>query len=183
MRYLAFRHGLLAGIFAAALSLTASAIASTPPLVWQGARAVRVQCVVQTEAGSGVSPFQAALCERVARIAARGAPVPVSTIALGDPQILGPGTVALLVHASVQPGPGATRLLAFTLRPFRASAEQTAVLFGAAPRAVALPQNGAASPALEAALAAALSETLPWQQRPQGPRAMPRRPNQRPNKN
>ena len=181
MRYLAYRHGLLAGVFAAALSLTglslpASASASTPALIWQGARALRVQCVVQTEAGSGVSPFQQSLCERVAKIAARGAPVPVSTIGLGDPKILSPGTVALLVHASVQPGPGKTRLLAFSLRPFRASTEQTAVLFGAAPRAVAIPQNGAASPVLDAAVAAALSETLPWQQRPQGPRPMARRP-------
>ena len=181
MRYLAYRHGLLAGVFAAALSLTglslpASASASTPALIWQGARALRVQCVVQTEAGSGVSPFQQSLCARVAMLARRGAPIPVSTIGLGDPAIIAPGTVALLVHASVQPGSGGReRLLAFSIRPLRASADQSGVLFGAAPRAVPLPASGRSSPALDAALSATLAETLPWQNRPQGPRPIARR--------
>lgn len=177
MRYLARRYGLLAGTFAAALSLAASAPAATPTLLWQGASKLRVQCLVETESGSGPSALQQALCQRVAKLAERGAPVPVSTIGFGDPEILAPGTVALLVHASVQPGSaGKQRLLAFTIRPIRASAEQSAILFGAPPRAVALPGASTLGSTLDAALAATLAETLPWQNRPQAPRALARRP-------
>jgi hypothetical protein len=149
--------------------------AATPPLVWQGVTSIGVQCLVQSEARGHEAALSAALCERVRRIASRGAPAPLRVIQLGDPALISPGTASILVHGSVQ-SEGRGELLAFTMRPFRASAEQTAVLFGAAPRVAPLGSADAATPALDAALAAALSETLPWQQRPQGPRPIARRP-------
>ena len=87
-------------------------------------------------------------------------PAPVRIIAPGDPAVLSPDSVTLLVQASARGG-----LLAFSIRPYRASNE--AMLFTAAPGAVPL-----AGPAkdLEAALGAALSETLPWLNRPAGAR-------------
>ena len=149
--------------------------AATPPLIWQGVTSIGVQCLVQSEARGHEAALGAALCERVRRIASRGAPAPLRVIQLGDPALIAPGTASILVHGSIQ-GSGRGQLLAFTMRPFRASAEQTAVLFGAAPRVAPLGSAGAATPALDEALAAALSETLPWQQRPQRPRPIARRP-------
>ena len=176
MRDLAIRCGRLAGLLAAALSVAAPASAETPTLLWQGASKLRVQCLVETERGSGVSAFQTALCERIAEQAARGAPVPVSTIGFGDPEILAPGTVALLVHASVQPaGKEKARLLAFSIRPMRASIAESVVLFGSAPRAVALPASGQLGADFDAAITASLATILPWQQRPQSPRPLPSR--------
>ena len=55
--------------------------------------------------------------------------------------------------------------MAFTMRPYRSSTDETTVLFGAPPRAAAMSASGA-GPALEQALRAALAETLPWQARP-----------------
>jgi hypothetical protein len=147
--------------------------AATPPLIWQGVTSIGVQCLVQSEARGHEAALSAALCERVRQIASRGAPAPLRVLQLGDPALIAPGTASILVHGAVQ-SQGRGENLAFTLRPFRASAEQTAVLFGAAPRVAPLGSAGAAT--LDAALAAALSETLPWQQRPQGPRPITRRP-------
>jgi hypothetical protein len=163
----------------AVLGLASPAPASTPSLVWQGASKLRVQCLVQTESGASTSALQSALCDRVAKLAARGAPVPVSVIGFGDPDILAPGTVALLVHASVTAN-GSRRLLAFTIRPFRASVQQTEVLFGAAPRAVSLPASAAGAslqfgPTVDASVASALAETLPWLAGPNTSRPIPPR--------
>lgn len=161
-------------LFAAMLSLSAAvpvtgAEAATPALIWRDVSRIGVQCLGAPGTAPGIRALQSAVCDRVRQLAARGAPAPVSVIQLGDPAIIRSDTVALLVHLSIQPA-GRQRLVAFNIRPFRATAEQTSVLFGAAPRAAPIAASGAISPALDAALAAALSETLPWQVRPQGPR-------------
>ena len=75
-------------------------------------------------------------------------------------EVLAPDAVTLLVHASVQRS-SQGRLLAFTVRPFRNSADRSDLLFAAAPRAVAMP-TGDDGAALDEALSAALDETLPW---------------------
>jgi hypothetical protein len=103
------------------------------------------------------------MCDIVRKLAAEGAPVPVSRVALGDPAVLEPGMVTLLVHASVQ-NDGEARLVALDVRPFRTGGDHVAVLFGAAPRAVRIAGSGPGGDKLEAALAAALAETLPWRQ-------------------
>ena len=68
----------------------------------------------------------------------------------------------LLLHGNVQPANAGTGpLLVFSLRVFRATAAPSE-LFGAAPRATAPPP----SPQFDAAVNAALAETLPWRSRP-----------------
>lgn len=178
-----------AGLFATLLTPLpgvpmTGAEAATPARIWSDVSRIGVQCLAVPGTATGVRELQAAVCERVRQIAARGAPAPVSVVQLGDPAVLASGTVMLLVHVSIQPA-GRQRLAVFHIRPFRATTEQTSVLFGAAPRAapIAAPANGNSAggnsagvgPALEAALAETLSEILPWQARPQGPREIPAR--------
>lgn len=144
--------------------------ASPPPAVWQNVERVQILCLATSE--RGVDPdLQARLCEMVRGLAAEGAPMPVAVIPTGDPAVLAPGAVTLLVHASQRPVREG-RLLAFSIRPFRA-ADQDAVLFGAAPRAVLLPDGGATD-ALGDAIGEALSETLPWRSKPRGPQPIGR---------
>lgn len=139
--------------------------ASTPSLTWAGAERVGVQCVISSTLG-GAQDLRSALCERVRALASVGAPVPVGIIGAGDPALLNAGTVTLLVHASLRDAasltPGASgRLLAFSIRPFRVSAEN-AVLFGAAPQMVLLKTSNLEGGTADAAISAALSELLPW---------------------
>lgn len=137
--------------------------ASTPALIWQDVARVNVLCLVQTDSGVESGALHNRICNSVRDAANVGSPTPVGIIALGDPAVLSPDSVTLLVQASAQRG-----LLAFSIRPYRNSGEP--MLFTAAPRAV--PLAGPAGPAkeFEAALGAALSETLPWLSRPAGAR-------------
>jgi len=149
---------------AGAAPLTVAPVqASNPPLMWQEAGAIRILCVVGPATRSDARPLQEEMCDAVRALAADGAPVPVSRLGFGDPAVLEPGTVTLLVHASVQ-NDGDKRLVALDVRPFRPGGDHNAILFGAAPRAVRIPGSGPGGDKLEAALAAALAETLPWRQ-------------------
>jgi len=144
--------------------LTATpAEASTPALIWRDVARVNVLCLVQTERGVDVGALHNRICNSVRDAAAAGSPAPVGIIALGDPAVLSPDSVTLLVQASVQSG-----LLAFSIRPYRNS--DAPMLFTAAPRAVPLAGPEGRASKLEAALGAALSETLPWLSRPAGAR-------------
>ena len=145
------------------------AAATTPPLMWQQVTGINVLCLVRTDAGVDQGPLHDLVCKKVRDMAAEGSPAPVRIIASGDPAVLSPDNVTLLVHASVQ-GASGRRLLAFTIRPFRNSADQGQMLFAAVPRAVPLGNSPGNSPELEAALRAALSETLPWLTAPAGHR-------------
>lgn len=170
------RSGMATVTLAASLALSAatpmSAVeAATPAQIWSGVSRIGVQCLASPGTARGIRELQSAICERVRTLAARGAPAPVSVIQLGDPAVLAAGTVTLLVHASVQPA-GANRLVAVAIRPFRVSADQNSVLFGAAPRAALIPASGTVAPALDAALRAALAETAPWLARPSRPQAI-----------
>ena len=146
------------------LAATASpAAATTPVLAWEGARLLGVHCLVGPDHLPDRRQLQAALCERLRTLAADKAPLPVAVLPPGDPRLIAPDTVVLLFHAAVQRD-GGPPLLVFTTRSFRAAAAPSE-LFGASPRAVALPPDGA-GPKLDAALEAALAETLPWRARP-----------------
>jgi hypothetical protein len=136
---------------------------STPPLMWQQAGPVRILCLVGPATRPDARTLQEEICDSVRALAADGAPVEVSRVGFGDPAVLEPGTVTLLVHASVQDD-GKQRLVALDVRPFRPGGDHNAILFGAAPRAVRIPGSGPGGDKLEAALAAALAETLPWRQ-------------------
>jgi hypothetical protein len=163
MRYLAHRHGLLAAIFAAGLSLSTSAPASTPSLLWSGAKQVSVHCLAQSKTVPDAAAFEKALCGRVRALAGRGARLPVKQIELGDPEFVSPGTIVLLVHASVERAANG-RTIAFTIRPYSA-ARTDEIYFGTAPRVVTTRAAPAADGQLDGALRAALAEVLPWQQR------------------
>jgi hypothetical protein len=117
------------------------------------------------------------LCARFAALASEGAPVPISIVEHGDPALVQQGTLTLMLHGAVYPtssiAPRATgQFMAFTVRPHRAAAENR--YFGTAPKVVSLPAGTAQGPALDAALAAVLAETLPWRTR----QALPGHPDQ-----
>ena len=153
---------LAALIVCSGVPIATPANASTPALIWQGVAKVNVLCLVQTEAGVDTGALHDRICNSVRNAAAAGSPAPVGIIAIGDPAVLSPDSVTLLVQASARSG-----LLAFTVRPYRNNAP---LLFTAAPRAVPLAASAGAAKELEGALGAALSETLPWLSRPAGAR-------------
>jgi hypothetical protein len=146
-----------------AAPVTATVEASTPALIWSDLVRVNVLCLVQTEAGVETGALHNRICNSVRDTAAHGSPAPVGIIAIGDPAVLSPDSVTLLVQASARQG-----LLAFSIRPYRSNDAQ--MLFTAAPRAVPLAGSAGSAKQLEAALGAALSETLPWLSRPAGAR-------------
>lgn len=135
-----------------------------PSLAWDGAKRLGVQCLVDPDTLPDRRGLQARLCDRLQALAALEAPIPVVELAAGDPGLIAADTAVLLFHGHAQAQGAQAPLLVFSLRVFRATAAPSE-LFGAAPRAVALPSNGS-SAAFDAALNAALSETLPWRTRP-----------------
>lgn len=149
------------------VTLSGTAASNSPILLWTGVKRVNLLCNVVGGPGIDYIALRDRLCRDLTRLASKGAPMPVVTIALGDPAVLASDAVTLVVHASVTLH-RQDRLLAFSVRPYRASSEQTAVLFGAAPRAAPLFPSGV-NPVLDTALAAALSETLPWLAKSQAP--------------
>lgn len=154
-----------------ALVLTGAPMtASAQTLMWRDAGRVAVLCLVAPTPLTDYRALQEDLCRRVVADASRDARLPVSAIAHGDPQVIASDTVALLVHASVQAGAGDSRLVALSIRPFRATTEQTTQLFSAPPRAAALTDDGRE---LDAAIDAALAEILPWRAAAAPPGALP----------
>ena len=149
------------------VTLPGSAASSTPTLMWAGAKRVNILCNVAGGPGIDQAALSTQLCRDVQRLAVKRAPIPVRTILIGDPAVLASDAVTLLVHASVTRC-RQDRLLAFSMRPYRTGSEQSAVLFGAIPRVAPIAPSGV-NPALDAALAAALSETLPWLAKSQAP--------------
>lgn len=137
--------------------------ASTPAPIWKDVARVNVLCLVQTDSGIENGALHQRICNTVRDAAAAGSPAPVGIIALGDPAVLAPDSVTLLVQASAQRG-----LLAFSIRPYRNN--DAPMLFAAAPRAVPLAASAGRAKILDAELGAALSETLPWLSRPAGAR-------------
>ncbi len=150
------------------VTLPTPAASATPTLMWTDAKRVNILCNVAGGPGIDYIALRDRLCRDVTRLASKGAPLPVATIALGDPAVLASDAVTLLIHASIT-FHHRDRLLAFSVRPYRTSSEQAAVLFGAAPRVAKILNSGATSPALDAALTAALAETLPWLAKSQAP--------------
>jgi hypothetical protein len=139
-----------------------AAFAATPPLAWQQVQTLYIQCLVATDRIGERETLQDDLCRRIERAAAKSAPVPVQAIGFGEPAVIDPANATLLVHAAVQQV-GRSRLLLFSIRPYRAGGVENDIFFGAQPRAVSLSDGADFSAALDAAIAAAVSETLPWQ--------------------
>lgn len=160
--------GMTPGVAAPPVRSAAPVQSASSSLLWRDLSRVNVLCLVRSD-GADRLAFEARLCARARAAAARGAPVPVHTVPLGDRALLAADAATLLVHASVQPGARGDRLLALSVRPFRNSSEQTTELFGAAPRAVTLSDAAA----LDRALGEAVAELLPWQAISPGPRPIP----------
>ena len=160
-----------AGFLAAGLG---SASASTPSLFWEGANRLAIVCDVSPSAEAASIALAAEMCGAVQRIAKGDAPIPVQIMSVGDPVLIAPGTVILLVHGSIEPAPGG-RLLTYVIRPHRVSTPNE-ILFGAAPRAVMIGHSRVNHQALSAALESTLAEVLPWRFRPGQPRPLTKRP-------
>lgn len=148
-------------LLAACAVATATAEATTPSLLWADARQVAVRCLVQSNSTGDSAALEDSLCARVRDLAGRGAPFPVVRAEAGDPALIAPETVTLLVHASVERAPTG-RTVAFTIRPYR-PAEGADAPFGTPPRSIQM-RSASLSQALDSALAEALAEILPWQQ-------------------
>lgn len=127
---------------------------SDVPLAYQDIERVQVLCLVQT--GRGVAPEtdRTRLCDLVADLAGRGTDLPVSVIATGDPQVVAPSRITVLVHGSLV---GSDRI-ALTMRPYRPAITGSDVLFGSMPRVIDFSDNAE----LESAISASLDEILPW---------------------
>lgn len=131
----------------------------SPPLAWQGAQRLQLQCVVTSDRPAEDGGLGSRLCNRTREILAQSGRGASTIIPIGDPSILAADAVTLLVHGSVQQLAD-RRLLSFTMRPHRVSSEQTTILFGTAPAIVDLGDPRAAA-ATDRALRTALAATMP----------------------
>lgn len=128
----------------------ACAAYTMPTALWQDADRLNVLCLVNGPRGVDQDAARR-LCARVVALASRGAPIPVAIVEAGDPALLSPDSVTLLIHATLT-----ANQLVFALRPFRNDGNP--LLFSAAPQVVSRDDAGA----LDAVLAQSLAELLPW---------------------
>lgn len=145
----------------------AAPIEAMPDRAWRGAERVVVLCSVDAGNELGHAEIARDLCERIVRIAAPAAPMPIEIVGFGSTSLNAPGSAALLVHASLLPAsaavPGARgKLISWTMRttvakPSDGLAADQPSLFGAPPRIAALGGEG-----LDRALRASLGDVLPW---------------------
>ncbi|NTZ42981.1 hypothetical protein G7A66_07745 [Altererythrobacter sp. SALINAS58] len=127
------------------------------PLAFQGVERLQVLCLLQGENGVAPPVERDRLCDAVVSEASRASPVPVTAIALGDPQVLAPGSLTILTHGSIA-GDGGERVLVLAMRPYRVTGGQSDILFGAPPQVIRFDDD----PARKAAIGKALDELLPW---------------------
>ncbi len=158
----AFRALALLPLGGAALLIAAPAQATTPLLTWHEASSIGILCLVAPQTRPDAEKLQEEICRTVRELAAKGAPAPVKQLQFGDSALLDRSSVSLLVHASVQ-SDGDQRLVALDVRTYRPG-DHNVIFCGAPPRAVRIPGSGPGGYKLEAAIAAALAETLPWRQ-------------------
>lgn len=134
---------------------------ATPPLSVQDVAQLRILCVVAGDAQA--EQIRRDLCAAVTRIASHGATVPVAIANLGDPIVLQPAVLTVIVQGAIERD--AEPRLVLALRPYRAGGAETDVLIAPAPRSIPLGDTAR----LEAALAQALDEILPWRTPDRGP--------------
>ncbi|WP_114952114.1 hypothetical protein [Sphingosinicella terrae] len=153
---------------AAFVSLCASAsMAMTPPLVanadpsWRGVD--RLDILAQLSGPIDENFPADGFCERVRRIAAEGAPVPVRCVSIGEAMAAeGSASALVVVQGAIQPLGGERVLIVAARRTASAGLEPGPLYLGAAPRAARLAGPAAATDEAEAALRGALTEILPW---------------------
>jgi len=167
LRVIALRLFALASVLSAATQ--APSATETPPLIWRDIAEIRILCLVSTDRGVDRGSIHDRICARARDIAAQGASAPVRVIDSVDPATLAPDSLTLMIHVSIEAAEGG-RLAALSVRPFRNTGSEGALLFAAAPRAAFLSASQDEADALDRTLTAALSETLPWLARPAEPR-------------
>jgi hypothetical protein len=146
------------GLVVAATPVTAE----TPDRSWMGVKRLAVLADLRM-ADPADEQLKDDFCAIVKRVAERGAPMPVECVAAGTVPTPGGDTVVLVAQAAVQSPAPSQRLLVFTVRKDRhAGLDPAPAYLGAAPRAVPLTNTAADRSVLEEALAASLSEVLPW---------------------
>jgi hypothetical protein len=145
----------------AALSFSSLAHATTPSLLWAGARHIAVHCLVQSRTASNLARMEVALCQRVRALAARQSKMSVEVAGPGHPALIRSDAVVLLVHLSIERS-AKGQTVAFAIRPYRPTGGNADVYFGAAPRAL-FTQSGLLGPTLDRELEVALREIMPSQ--------------------
>lgn len=126
-----------------------------PPSVLSQDR-LQVLCVLSAERADRLK-LQAELCEAAAAAARRTTRLPVEVIGVGDPKLLDPTALSLLVHASVG-RVGAQDVLTMAVRAYQVRVEQ-AEIFGPPP--IALPFANSIEGAIVDALDRAVQAVLP----------------------
>ncbi len=151
----------IAVLLLATPSIVTAQGSSPPPAMWRDVGQVGVLCLVETPRGVDNGPLHERICSAAERAAAKGATIAPLRFATGDPRILRPDTVTMLVHAAVSTAAGGD-ILAISVRPYRNIGNDPGLLFAAAP--VALPVDAARrdDAALATAMARAFARTLPW---------------------
>jgi hypothetical protein len=132
--------------------------APLPALSAQGIARTHILCLLVDPTGPKPR-LEKVLCAQVRRIAAAGAPVPVDVISFGDPALIQPDALGVLVHVAIDRA-GPRPLAVISIRPHRTQLS-AAVMFGATPAAVPIGADGAIP---DAAIATALDQVLPWRQ-------------------
>ena len=128
-----------------------------PPSVLSLER-VQVLCVLSADGRFDRLQLQSSLCDAAVKVARQDATMPVQMIGVGDPNLLDPTAISLLVHASITTVAGQPVLVIAT-RPYRARPEQTDI-FGPAP--VAVPIGDDFEAAAESAMRTLIPPLLPW---------------------
>ena len=134
------------------------------PLAYRNVEKLLVLCLVQQDGMVAEASASAPICDRVAQLAAVGSDIPVAVISLGDPQVVAPGRLTILVHTALSEADGKPQM-ALVMRPYRPSLPEADILFGATPRIVD-PRDDAA---ITRAISAGLDEILPWRSQPGQP--------------
>ena len=141
------------------------ATTSPPPAAYQNVQSIQVLCLLQADDAVAAQADTDRLCSAVEAIAGQGVDLPVAKIALGDPKVVGANRLTLLVHASLTTVNG-QRMIALSVRPYRADADGAQVLFGATPRIAQFDDDTD----LNTAVSASLDSVLPWRGQPTGVR-------------
>jgi hypothetical protein len=146
-----------------ALIAMTPALATTPDRSWRGVDRVSILCqVTSSKPAISNTDVSKTLCQRIKAAAERDAPVPVQIVGYGDPSLRGGDTVALLVQAAVVDVAPERPGLILSMRTERsASLDGGGTYFGPAPRLASF-TSAADGAAWDGAIAASLSELLPW---------------------
>ena len=150
-----------------AVEIAQMATTSPPPPAYQNMESIQVLCLLQDDDAVAAQADTDRLCSAVEAIAGEGVDLPVSKIALGDPKVVGANRLTLLVHASLTPANG-QRMIALSVRPYRADADGAQVLFGATPRIARFDDDTD----LNNAISTSLDSVLPWRGQPTGVRKL-----------